>query len=395
MTMVGADADRLEAAAAQMQRAADALDEHSGSLTRQLGGLSWLGQVAGAFLNMWNGHHNAHLKSTAQFIRDAAAKLIAQAKQQREASAAAGALTGAKPASRVKPIPVNRPATQDEINAAVKGGLTIAKTSRKCLPGAASKLETWSKELETGQHSLAEVKAFLKYREMVATANGMRATVGMAAESGIEAQHAAIKDGAKVALGIAGAAGGAMSGAGAGAKLGGMEAAQGGTIANVERVAKLGDGLADGAVDVARNAFIDKAKLGVATGDPVAIRQAYEARADAFLSAAEGKFRASTTMSNTDPVQIRNNSISEYAGKYEVAVAKGEVAGAFNLGPDWLTTPLSAGMNVLVPYSGTATFAALGAASAGANAAAATGYLNVATDASMDQLARSMLAMNL
>ena len=90
MTMVGADADRLEAAAAQMQRAADELDEHSGSLTRQLGGLSWLGQVAGAFLNMWNGHHNAHLKSTAQFIRDAAAKLIAQAKQQREASQSGG-----------------------------------------------------------------------------------------------------------------------------------------------------------------------------------------------------------------------------------------------------------------------------------------------------------------
>jgi hypothetical protein len=90
MTMVGADADRLEAAAAQMQRAADALDEHSGSLTRQLGGLSWLGQVAGAFLNMWNGHHNAHLKSTAQFIRDAAAKLIAQAQQQRDASQPAG-----------------------------------------------------------------------------------------------------------------------------------------------------------------------------------------------------------------------------------------------------------------------------------------------------------------
>jgi hypothetical protein len=90
MTMVGADADRLEAAAAQMQRAADELDEHSGSLTRQLGGLSWLGQVAGAFLNMWNGHHNAHLKSTAQFIRDAAAKLIAQAQQQRDASSLNG-----------------------------------------------------------------------------------------------------------------------------------------------------------------------------------------------------------------------------------------------------------------------------------------------------------------
>jgi hypothetical protein len=396
MTMVGADADRLEAAAAQMRRAADELDEHSGSLTRQLGGLSWLGQVAGAFLNMWNGHHNAHLKSTAQFIRDAAAKLVAQAKQQRDASAATGASAGVKPASKAKPVPVNRPATQDEIKAAVKQGLIAVKTSRKPLPGASSKLEAWAKELETGEHSLAEVKAFLKYREMIVTANGMRATVGSAAESGIEAHRDAIKDGAKVALSLASAGiGKAGGGSVLGEKMGSVEAAEGGTLANIERVAKLGDNLTDGPRDIAAARYIEHAKLGLESGDPVAIRQAYEARADAFLSAAEGKFRSSTTMSNTDPAQIRTNAINEYAGKYEVAVAQGQVAGAFNVGPDWLTTPLSAGMNVLVPYSGTATFAALGAASAGAHAAASVGYLNVATDASMDQLARSMVAMNL
>jgi hypothetical protein len=88
MTMVGADADRLDAAAATMRRAADELDEHSGALGRLLGGLSWLGQLAGAFLNMWNSNHKPQLHSTASFIRDAAAKLEAQATQQREASSA-------------------------------------------------------------------------------------------------------------------------------------------------------------------------------------------------------------------------------------------------------------------------------------------------------------------
>jgi hypothetical protein len=88
--MVGADADRLDAAAATMRRAADELDEHSGALGRLLGGLSWLGQLAGAFLNMWNSNHKPQLHSTASFIRDAAAKLEAQAKQQRSASEMGG-----------------------------------------------------------------------------------------------------------------------------------------------------------------------------------------------------------------------------------------------------------------------------------------------------------------
>jgi hypothetical protein len=94
MTMVGADATRLDAAAAQMRRAADDLDAHAGALGRLLDGLSWLGQVASAFLNMWNSNHRPQLNSTAGFIRDAAAKLEAQARQQREASEGSGGNVG-------------------------------------------------------------------------------------------------------------------------------------------------------------------------------------------------------------------------------------------------------------------------------------------------------------
>lgn len=38
MSMVGADADHLDAAAVQMRKAADSLDAHSSSLGRLLGG---------------------------------------------------------------------------------------------------------------------------------------------------------------------------------------------------------------------------------------------------------------------------------------------------------------------------------------------------------------------
>jgi hypothetical protein len=100
MTMVGADADRLEAAAAHMRKAADELDAHSAAVGHQLGGLSWLGQLAGAFANLWSSHHKPQLGSTAHFIREAADRLTANAKQQRDASAVSGgAGSRARPSS--------------------------------------------------------------------------------------------------------------------------------------------------------------------------------------------------------------------------------------------------------------------------------------------------------
>jgi surface antigen len=104
MTMVGADADRLEAAAAHMQKAADELDAHSAALGHQLGGLSWLGQLAGAFANLWSSHHKPQLGSTAHFIREAADRLAANAKQQRDASAVSGASLGGQAAPARPPV---------------------------------------------------------------------------------------------------------------------------------------------------------------------------------------------------------------------------------------------------------------------------------------------------
>jgi uncharacterized protein YukE len=88
MSMIGADAAELEGVASRMRRAADELDAHSRELSRQLGGLGWLGRLAGGFLAAWNGQHQPHIGSTAAFIREAADRLALNANQQREASGA-------------------------------------------------------------------------------------------------------------------------------------------------------------------------------------------------------------------------------------------------------------------------------------------------------------------
>lgn len=90
MTMVGANADALDQAAAVLNAAADQLDADSAKLHRTLRGVSWLGAVATAFMHVFEGDHQPRLHTTANFIRDAARKLNTNARQQREASMSDG-----------------------------------------------------------------------------------------------------------------------------------------------------------------------------------------------------------------------------------------------------------------------------------------------------------------
>ena len=86
MSMVGADSEQLLAGVARMRTAADELDSHAIELSRTLGSVSWLGQIANNFVNMWNSGHKRNLGTTAKFIREAADRLQVQANQQIEAS---------------------------------------------------------------------------------------------------------------------------------------------------------------------------------------------------------------------------------------------------------------------------------------------------------------------
>lgn len=103
MSMYGADADALLAGAARMRDAADELDRHSAELSRTISSVSWIGQVASAFVSMWNGGHRRHLASTANFTRQMASKLEAHAKEQQQASEARSSGQTVQPAPSPTP----------------------------------------------------------------------------------------------------------------------------------------------------------------------------------------------------------------------------------------------------------------------------------------------------
>lgn len=88
--MVGADAESLERAALEMRSAADDLESHETWLTSSLNSVSWLGGVAAWFLDGWSGGHRVRIRSTADFIREQADLLQAQAADQRSTSESDG-----------------------------------------------------------------------------------------------------------------------------------------------------------------------------------------------------------------------------------------------------------------------------------------------------------------
>jgi hypothetical protein len=84
--MTGANADALDAAATELRHAADQLDATSAKLTRSLGVIQWLGQVAVRFTDLWSTGHRPRIATAATFLRDNADVLVRQAEQQRKAS---------------------------------------------------------------------------------------------------------------------------------------------------------------------------------------------------------------------------------------------------------------------------------------------------------------------
>lgn len=90
MSMTGADSGQLEEAAAQLRTAAEELDQYSTGLSSLLGSVSWIGEVASGFLGDWSGVHRVRMNSTAEFIRDMAITLDANATDQRATSESNG-----------------------------------------------------------------------------------------------------------------------------------------------------------------------------------------------------------------------------------------------------------------------------------------------------------------
>lgn len=105
MTLHGADVEQLERLALEFDRAADDLDADGGQLTRLLGDVSWLGDVATRYVGNWTGVHLPRIGLSTRFLRDAAASLRQQAEQQRSASSGVG---GRIPRTPARPAVVER-----------------------------------------------------------------------------------------------------------------------------------------------------------------------------------------------------------------------------------------------------------------------------------------------
>ncbi|MGB8861447.1 MAG: hypothetical protein WCC60_19475 [Ilumatobacteraceae bacterium] len=101
----------LRAAASQLAAEADHLDGAAGALTRDLGGLRWLGDVAVRFSDVWNSGHKQHMAVTAGFLRENSERLLRQAEEQDQASNSTGGFTmpGRLPVMPTLPLDPRQP----------------------------------------------------------------------------------------------------------------------------------------------------------------------------------------------------------------------------------------------------------------------------------------------
>ncbi len=94
MSMVGADAEALEALAAHLDGQADALDRSYVQLSRQLGSSPWKGPSADRFRREWTQVHLGQKNLVRNHLREAAEALRHNARQQRDTSRASGGAAG-------------------------------------------------------------------------------------------------------------------------------------------------------------------------------------------------------------------------------------------------------------------------------------------------------------
>ncbi|MFF1880735.1 WXG100 family type VII secretion target [Pseudarthrobacter sp. NPDC058196] len=90
MTMYGADVAALRSLAAQLDRAADELDEHRAFLSNAVHQSPWLGPDADRFRGQWDGEHNTRVATSARLLRDTAATVRRNADDQERVSAVDG-----------------------------------------------------------------------------------------------------------------------------------------------------------------------------------------------------------------------------------------------------------------------------------------------------------------
>jgi hypothetical protein len=90
----GADPEALDRAAAEFRSAADDLERQAVMLTASLRSTMWVGGAATSFVARWDAGHRRGLDTAAAHLRDAAARLGADASDQRRVSASPAPVGG-------------------------------------------------------------------------------------------------------------------------------------------------------------------------------------------------------------------------------------------------------------------------------------------------------------
>lgn len=310
-TMFGADSDALDAAATQLDQAADQLDRSAGQLASTLRGLQWLGNVAVAFSDVWGSRHHPGMQRTAVFLRENAATLRRQARDQRAASGSDGAV-GTRPGFSVPAVmpPLSpshgRRDSEEERQSLMRNMDAMLKNPRYLseFPDAMAKLAAWRAEFGDRLPTEAEAAQLERYLAAIKLANY---------------QVQIVRDASELAEGefaeMVKAGGSALTG-----EVGG----EFGVKAAITGFAKDQiDGLVDSNV-------MDPIYNHVAGSMADVLAGAAAGTFDAKLAAMFDSARSTNVVMNNDPSQLAFLNYETSASAIEVARATGDIADAFN-----------------------------------------------------------------
>lgn len=342
MTVVGANADELERLAAEFRRAADDLDRDGGLMTQLLNNISWIGDVAGKFLNGWSGVQLPKIGLSTRFLREAADDLERNAREQRGASeggtGVVGTVGGTESSSGGPPRSdrLDTAEARAEVLGKAETWLRDGTTAQSVFPQTHRRLQAWLAELQTGDPSAQEVAAFDSYLAMLKLANIQRSVVADAATHAFEQFIESAKAGASSVEGLVGLPGELD---------GGLSATNELAERMFDQVISAAGGEVDGAI---RDGLY--AATGLTQAGPAAMVARYMADADAALIEMEAAFRSQDGIGHVSPTKLVTTQYDVFNGHGAMAAQKADYAEAFTpLTGDGsaLDTALRGGLKVL------------------------------------------------
>ena len=310
MSMYGASVSDLRAAAAQLAAEADQLDGAAGALTRDLGGLRWLGDVAMRFSDVWSSVHQQRMVVTAGFLRENSERLLRQAEEQDHASNSTSAPVPGSAVPPLRPAQPNRLESEEARRGVLNRADAMLKNSKYLdqFPDAMAEVRRWRDSFGDRTPSAAEAAQFERYLAAVYMANAQVRIVHDAAEFAL-AEFTEMAKAASDAIGEAALFGQGPEGV-PGAILGFAGDLLGGAVDS-----NITDPTAG-----ALNSMTADQLAGAAAGSM-----------DAQLAAMAGNARSSDVTMHNNPFAVALTGYEASASQIEVARSTGDVADAFSI----------------------------------------------------------------